>query len=379
MLAAVLILSGCASKNADRPAPLVKKLVQRVNVRQVWRTHLSGETPKLRLGLGIAVDGNRVFIASHGGRIEALELSSGRRLWSTRVRAALSGGPAVGAGLVVVGSSKGDIAALSEADGKLRWQRRINTEILSAPAVGDDFVIVRGVDGRLQALSTTSGADTWIANQDVPRLSLRGESSPLLAGDLAISGFDNGRVLAVERRDGSLAWNAAVGQPRGTSELQRLIDVDAPVTISGEDVFAVAYQGRVARLDRASGRVDWTHDLSSYHGLALDGAALYVSGADGTLVRLARSSGAVQWQQRVLARRELTTPAVYHGQIVVGDLQGYVHWFDPATGSYLARLRVGKSHISAAPVVAGDLLLVFNDDGTLVAYRSPEAATGASR
>jgi outer membrane protein assembly factor BamB len=379
MLAAVLILSGCASKNADRPAPLVKKLVQRVNVRQVWRTHLSGETPNLRLGLGIAVDGNRVFIASHGGRIEALELSSGRRLWSTRVRAALSGGPAVGAGLVVVGSSKGDIAALSEADGKLRWQRRINTEILSAPAVGDDFVIVRGVDGRLQALSTSSGADTWIANQDVPRLSLRGESSPLLAGDLAISGFDNGRVEAVERRDGSLAWNAAVGQPRGTSELQRLIDVDAPVTISGEDVFAVAYQGRVARLDRGSGRIGWTHDLSSYHGLALDDAALYVSGADGTLVRLARASGAVQWQQRVLARRELTAPAVYHGQIVVGDLQGYVHWFDPATGSYLARLRAGKSHISAAPIVAGDLLLVFNDDGTLVAYRSPEAAAGASR
>src|SRR6185437_3174277 len=127
------------------------------------------------------------------------------------------------------------------------------------------------------------------------------------------------------------------------------------------------------RLDRNSGRIGWTHDLSSYRGLAADDASLYVAGADGTLVKLSRSTGAVLWQQRVLARRQLSTPAVYHGQIVVGDLQGYVHWFDPANGTYLARVRVGKSHITTAPVVAGDLLLVFNDDGTLAAYRTPEA------
>ncbi len=371
-LALALVLAGCAGKKADRPADLVKKLVQRVSVTRVWRTHLSREAPKLRLGLDVAVDGNRVFIASHGGRIEALDLSSGHRLWSRRVRVPLSGGPGVGAGLVVLGGSKGEVIALSEADGRVLWQRQVSTEILSAPAVGDDFVVVRGVDGRLQALSSASGADTWIATQEVPRLSLRGTSSPLLIGDLAIGGFDDGHVVAVERRSGAVAWTAAVGQPRGTSELQRLIDVDAPLVLSGEDLFAVAYQGRVARLDRNSGRIDWTHDLSSSRGLALDDASLYVAAADGTLLKLSRATGAVQWQQRVLARRQLSTPVIYHGEVVVGDLQGYVHWFDPATGTYQARVRVGKSQISAAPIVAGDLLLVFNDDGTLAAYRTTQ-------
>jgi outer membrane protein assembly factor BamB len=272
----------------------------------------------------------------------------------------------------VVGGSKGEVIALSEADGRVLWQRQVSTEILSAPAVGDDFVVVRGVDGRLQALSSASGADTWIATQDVPRLSLRGTSSPLLVGDLAIGGFDDGHVVAVERRSGAVAWSAAVGQPRGSSELQRLIDVDAPLVLAGDDLFAVAYQGRVARLDRNSGRIGWTHDLSSSRGLALDDASLYVAAADGTLVKLSRATGAVQWQQRVLARRQLSTPVIYHGEVVVGDLQGYVHWFDPATGTYQARVRVGKSQISAAPIVAGDLLLVFNDDGTLVAYRTTQ-------
>lgn len=373
MLGAALALAACSgAKNPERPAPLVKKLVQRVPVRTVWHTRLRRDAPKLRVGLVVAVDGQRAFIASRNGRVEALDVTSGQRLWRTRVRATLSGGPGVGAGLVVVGSSKGDVIALSENDGKLRWQRRISTQILSAPAVGRDFVVVHGVDGRLQALATATGADTWIATQEVPRLTLRGTSPPILDGDLAICGLDDGHLLAVERNDGRVAWSAAVGQPHGTSELQRLIDLDAPVVPAGEDLFAVAYQGRVARVDRNSGRISWTHDFSSYRGLALDDTALYVSGADGTLIRLSRQSGAVQWQQRILANRELSTPVLYHGALVVGDLQGYLHWFDAATGRYLARVRVGKSRISGAPIVADDELLVFNDDGSVAALRTPD-------
>jgi outer membrane protein assembly factor BamB len=368
-----LILVGCAAKNAETPAPLQKKLVQRVPVRTVWRTRLTRELPRLRVGLVVAVDGQRAFIASYNGRVEALDLASGQRLWRTRLRATLSGGPGIGAGLVVIGGAKGNVFALSESDGKVRWQRRINSEILSAPAVGRDFVVVRGVDGRLQALATATGADTWIAMQDVPRLSLRGTATPILDGDLAICGFDDGHLLAVDRSDGRVAWSAAVGQPHGTSELQRLIDLDAPVVPAGDDLFAVAYQGRIARLDRNSGRIAWTHDFSSYRGLALDDAALYVSGADGTLIRLSRQNGAVQWQQRTLANRELSTPVIYHGELVVGDRDGYLHWFDAASGRYLAWVRVGKGRISGAPIVAGDELLVFNDDGTLAALRTPDA------
>ena len=104
---------------------------------------------------------------------------------------------------MVVGSSKGDVIALSESDGKPRWRVRINAEILSAPAIGNDLVVVRGVDGRLHGLSPRDGSEIWVVEQQVPRLSLRGTSRPILAGDLAICGFDNGRVVAVARGNGT--------------------------------------------------------------------------------------------------------------------------------------------------------------------------------
>lgn len=368
---AAALLTGCnTTDKAERPAELTK-LVNRVEIKRVWRTSIGGEAPKLRLGLDMAVDGNRVFIASHSGLVEAIDASSGRRLWSQKIKAApLSGGPGAGEGMVVVGSTKGDVIALSATDGTQRWRRHVNAEVLSAPAVGRDQVIVRGVDGRMQGLASADGVELWVVDQQVPRLSLRGDSRPLLVGDLAVCGFDNGHVEAIVRNSGAVAWNTAVDEPRGTGELKRLIDVDAPVVADGEDLFAVAYQGHVARLTRETGQILWKHEWSSYRGLAVDGNALYITSADGVLARLDRSTGAVQWQQKMLVRRELTAPAVLAGRVVVADLDGYVHWFDGTDGAYLARVSAGKGRVSNTPRVVGDLLLVFTDRGELSAYRA---------
>ncbi len=364
------MLVGCNTVDkAERPAQLTK-MVNRVAIQRVWHTRLSGEAAQLRLGLGVASDGDRVFVASHSGLVEAFDVSSGRRLWSQKVKAPLSGGPGVGDGLVVVGSTKGDVIALSQTDGKQRWRRRVNSEVLSAPAVGRDLVVVRGVDGRMQGLASADGAETWVVDQQVPRLSLRGDSRPLLVGDLAVCGFDNGHVEAIVSNSGTVAWNTAVDEPHGNSELQRLIDVDAPVVADGADLFAVAYQGHVARLTRETGQILWKHEWSSYRGLTLDGNALYISSADGVLARMDRSSGAVQWQQKVLARRELTAPAVIGGRVVVADLEGFLHWFDGTDGAYLARVSAGKGRVSAPPLVVDGLVLVFTDRGELSAFRA---------
>lgn len=370
-LAAGLILVGCSTDKTDRPAELPKQIVNRIEVKRVWSAKLSGEPWKLRLGLGVASDDGKLFGATYKGVVEAFDVNTGRRLWRRRVKAPLSGGPGVGDGLVVVGSSKGEVIALSEADGQPRWRVRVNSEILSAPAIDGDLVAVRGVDGKLHGLSSDNGSERWVVEQQVPRLSLRGTSRPLLSGDLVICGFDNGRVMAVTRASGATAWDTAVGQSHGNTELQRLIDVDAPVVADGDDLFAVAYNGRIARLARDSGQIVWSRELSSYRGMAVDADAVYVSDAGGEVVRLDRRNGTEVWRQKSLLRRELSAPAVYGGRVVVADLQGFVHWLDADTGAIVGRARVGKRRVSNAPLVADGLVLVFADGGALAALRTP--------
>jgi outer membrane protein assembly factor BamB len=56
--------------------------------------------------------------------------------------------------------------------------------------------------------------------------------------------------------------------------------------------------------------------------------------------------------------------------VVVGDFDGYLHWLDRETGSFVARDRVGGARFATTPVVSGDRLFVIDDDGKITAFRS---------
>ncbi len=379
LCATLALLAACSSNDkVDPPASLVK-IRETVRIEKLWSANVGGAAPKLRLGLGVAAEGGRVFAAGHDGDVSAYALNSGKTLWQAKTRVKIAGGPGVGDGLVVVGASYGDIVALDAFTGALRWKTRVNSEILSAPAIGGGVVLLRAVDGRLVALSAENGRQLWAAEQNVPRLSLRGAATPLISGDMAISGFDNGRVMAIGLRDGQTAWDIAVAPPSGRSELERLVDIDSGLSAVGDDVYAVTYQGKVARLAKDSGQVWWSRDLSSYRGLATDDDGVYISTSEGQLVKIGRRTGVELWRTDSLKNRKLSAPVVVGGQVAVADFKGFVHFFDVNTGAPTARVQGGGlaesswlgtgTRISNPPVAVGDVALFINDKGHVTAYR----------
>jgi outer membrane protein assembly factor BamB len=366
---ALVALAACSTtKKEDRPAELTR-INPQFKPKKVWSVGLGHGQPKLLLGIGPAVDGKHVYGTNSVGEVVALDLATGHRVWKRQLKQPLSGGTGAGGGLVLVTATNGTLYALSEQDGSDRWHVQLSSEVLTAPVVADNLVLVRTVDGKLYGLEAGTGAQRWIADQQVPRLTLRGTSQPVIAGELAISGFDNGRLMAVTLATGNTAWDVAVAQPRGSSELQRLIDVDSPAGVDDDDVFAVAFQGRAVRLARETGLEIWSHDISSYRGLAVDGLGVYVSTAGGDVIKLDRASGAERWRQQGLVRRSLTGLALQRNAIVVADYQGVIHWLDHEDGKFLARAK-GRARISATPIVAGDLVIVQTDTGRIEVWRA---------
>jgi outer membrane protein assembly factor BamB len=367
---ALLVMLGCDNdKEVDPPAELTDITATR-DVHRLWSVGLGGDAERLRLALRPAVVDDTVYAASHDGVVVALAADSGKRLWQVKTKLPLSAGPEVGAGLVILGSSDGDIIALDASNGAERWRKAIASEILARPLVVNDLVVIRTVDGHLEALSLVDGSARWAVDEQVPRLTLRGTAPPVLAGDRIIAGFDNGKVLAVDPRNGEVLWDTIVNAPRGRTELERLADIDAPARVAGDDIFVVGFQGRVAMLARDSGQIWWARDASSYRGFAMDERNLYLTNADSVVVAMRRSDGAVQWEQDGMRRRGLTAPAIDGDALVVGDFEGYLHWLDKSTGAIVARQKTGGERITNAAVTEGGRVFVQTDAGKLLAYRS---------
>src|SRR5579863_4761932 len=379
-LAALLIAAGCSKdKDVEPPATLVK-FPATLPVKKLWGEGVGGGKKQLvlRLGLGPAVDNGVVFAASHKGEVLAASLDTGRHLWVKKLKIPVSAGPGAGAGLVVVGSSKGTVVTLDGATGRELWRARLNSELLSAPAIGEKVIAIRSVDGRLHGLDAHTGKELWSVEQQVPRLSLRGTATPLIAKEVAISGFDNGKVMAVSLNTGDTVWDSALATPHGRTELDRLVDIDSAVRVVGDNVFAAGFQGRTAMLALDSGQVWWAHDMSSYRGLAVDEDNLYVTQSDGIVVALRQRDGSELWRNQKLKLRRLSTPVLTSTAVVVADFQGYVHWLDKNTGELVARERVAKERVTNSPVAVGDTVVVLTDGGKLAAYRATPAAAVAA-
>ena len=373
-LVAAMSIAGCSLFGDDdeelQPTELLD-FEQTLEVRRLWSTKVGDGTEFLRIALSPAGDGNRIYTASYDGKVSAYDPEDGDRFWRTEVDVVLSAGPGVGEGLVVVAGYDGDLIALNADDGSELWRTDIAGESLARPLIKDDAVVVYTIDGRLRVFSVFDGSERWALEQSLPALTLRGSAAPIVVGTTVIAGFDNGRLQAISLSDGAEQWEAIITPPSGRSDLDRLADIDGTMAVVGQDIYATGYHGRVASLAVESGQVLWAREISGLSGLAADWNNIYLVGEEGEVLALLRRNGDDVWRQEALIRREPTAPVAFSTAVVVGDFEGYVHFFNNFDGRPVARVRVGKGMISHAPVVIGGRLFVQSESGTLSAYIVP--------
>ena len=227
-------------------------------------------------------------------------------------------------------------------------------------------MVVRSLDNRIVAFDADSGTRRWLAQRSVPPLTLRSAPGIVTTATTAFVALPGGRLSALALSNGAPRWEVAVGDPRGTTELERIADLSGTPVVAGKEVCAVAYQGRVACFDEASGAVHWAKDLSSDVGVGVDERFVFAADERGVLNAFTRDGVSV-WRNNKLANRRLSTPVSYGRAVAVGDGQGYIHFLSREDGAILARINTDGSPVAAIPLVAGTNLIFQTQAGTLVA------------
>ena len=374
LLMLVALLSGC-SVFKEKPSTPSDSLVDQqtgVAVKVQWSVDTGAGARFAAEHLVPAVDGGRIYVADQDGEVSCYDAKDGHRIWRVDIDRPISSGPGVGPGLLTFGTLDGNVLGLDKTNGKLLWVSGVTSEVLSVPAVGDGAVVARSGDGRVFGLDASSGKRRWIYDRTPPVLTLRGAADPVIAGGLALVGLDSGKLPALDLSSGRAAWEAEIGVPHGASDLDRMVDVDATPVVSGDQVFAVSYQGRLMDLDLQTGRTVRERDLSSWAGLAVGQHQVYVTDSKDRVWAFDRSNGASVWREDQFQGLSLTAPTVFGDYVVVADNTGRVNWLARSSGKIVARVQIGGSgfgtaSISRAPVAAGNRLYVLDMDGNLKA------------
>jgi outer membrane protein assembly factor BamB len=383
LVAASGLLAGCGLFGGDDDVLPPKELIKfkaTLPVKKVWSAKLGKGSEFLRVTLSPAGDGKQIYAASRNGVVSAFNPANGKRIWRVELDVPLSAGPGAGEDFVVVAGSDGHLVCLAASDGREIWRKEIKGETLARPLIKNGSVVVQTIDGKLQVFSAFNGSEQWSVEQSVPRLTLRGNSSPVIAGTVVVAGFDNGRLVGTSLSTGVTQWEAMLSPPSGRSDLERLADVDGSLAVVGQDIYAAGYQGRIASVASESGQILWARDLSTHVGVAVDFTNVYSLDESGELIALLRRNGSELWRQDALLRREPTSPVAFDNAVAVGDFEGYVHLFNNIDGRPVARVRVGNGLLSGAPVVIDNRLYVQSESGALEVYavKRPEKKSDKS-
>lgn len=363
----VLIVAGCSTSPSPVLPPVkLQSLTNDFSIKKLWTFNFGEGASDKYLHFTPVMQGHFLYNVDHQGTVIAFDTRKKNVLWQNELHKPAGSALSLSNQQLYVGTSDGTVLSLNVSDGKVIWQAGVSSEVLAAPKEARGIVVVRCVDGYLYGLDAKTGKQLWLVEQRTPSLSLRGTSEPVIAGDLVLNTFDNGRLVAVNLQTGKVLWQSSIAVPKGRTDLERMVDADANPVIVDDVVYAVAFQGRLVAMQLGSGRIIWTRDIDSYSGMSVDPYRIYLADSQGILWAFDRSTGATLWKQDALLRRSITKPLLHEQYLVVGDFNGFLHWVRRDNGKLVARIRLSDDSY-ATPNLDESQDLDFPKSGNILA------------
>ncbi|MEM1404088.1 MAG: outer membrane protein assembly factor BamB [Pseudomonadota bacterium] len=371
------LLGGCSTvsdffefndeEDPQQPAEL-EEIVQQLDVRKLWSVGVGDGQGDGLYKLQPMLVGDTIYAAGSDGELKAIRASTGQTLWRQKTKRRMAGGVGHYEGSLFLGGADGEVYRYAADTGELIWESGVSGEVLAPPQSNGRVVVVQSYDGKLYGFDHENGERLWRYDSNVPVLTIRGTSTPILEGGVIYAGFANGRVMALDATDGSTRWEARIAIPEGRSEIERIVDVDGAMAISGTELYVASYQGRVAALDIRTGRKIWQRNVSSFNGVSQGFGNVYLSEESGTITAFLRNGQGIRWEQPALEWRGLSKPVPVSSYLAVADYKGIIHFLSQVDGEFLARTKADGSGVRADMIADGSVLYVFCNDGKLIAY-----------
>lgn len=357
----VAALAACSGTPKPKPAELQPNPAL-LGVRQAWNIRI----PKVEFPLTTDVSGDMVAVASSDGTVVMIDARSGQESWRANVGTPLAAGVGSDGSLVAVVTTGNELVALQ--GGKVLWRQQLSAQSYTAPLVAGRRVFVQTADRTTSAWDGQSGRRLWSQQRTAENLVLKRSGVLIAVNDTLVAGV-GGRLVGINPANGTSRWEAPIAAPRGTNDVERLVDLTGSVSRVGDSVCARAYYASVGCVDTLRGTLLWSKPASGADGVSGDDRFIYGTEDNGNVVAWRRDDGERAWQVERFKYRTLTAPLAVGRSLIIGDGAGFVHVISREDGALLNRLTPDGSPIAAAPVLSGNTVVVVTRNGGIFGYR----------
>lgn len=333
-----------------------------IGARQVWVSPVGPGGNASSIG----VSGNRVAVVSGNGTVAVLDATTGADIWRMNAGVKLTSGVGYDGHMAAAVSERNELIAM--VGGQAVWRTRLPATAYSAPLVAGQRVFVLTADRTVAAYDGNTGARLWSQSRTGEPLILRQPGVLLAVGDTLVTGLGS-RLAGINPSSGSIKWEVSIAVPRGSNDIERMVDVLGPAHRLGNQVCVRAYQVRVACVDAERGTLLWGSAADGRTGLHGDDGLVFGVESGDKPVAWQRANGQKAWTQDKLLHRDLTAPLALGRSVVVGDASGIMHLLSREDGSLMARLPTDGSPVVSTPALVGDTLLALTRNGNLYAWR----------
>ncbi|MEA3406166.1 MAG: outer membrane protein assembly factor BamB [Pseudomonadota bacterium] len=374
----VMGLTACSSPKVVRVPAQLETLNSPVKIVHNWQVTLNAMPVFDGEGLSIDQNDQSVFTADQQGMVSAFKKQNQSRwtdqvIWQAKLSEKVISGPVLNDDRLIIGTSKGKVVAISAIKGDVLWQTQVSSEVLSKAEIAEGKIFTRTVDGRLYALSLKTGKVIWVNERQMPNLSLRGASPVIYNEGVLYVGWESGKIEAIKADSGKSLWESNIAVPRGRTDLERLVDIQASLVIQNDRLVALGYHGKLVAMSLESGHLFYAEDLSGFRDFVVDDQAIYAVDEDDLIHAYDVSNGTKLWTQQGLKYRSLGDLKTHQDSLLAIDGLGYMHWLNKLQGTIEARVKHSNdygdgNHVLQA-MVDGDVIYLLDQQGAINSYR----------
>ncbi len=349
-------------------------------LKPAWTTDIGeGSTDELPLTAAPVVVDGRVYTLDTDSSLAAFDAKDGKKIWDINVRPkgeddpVISGGVAYGGGVLYVTSGYNELLAVKPADGAIFWRKPIGGPARGAPTILDGRVFVSTLDNRLLALNAANGTKLWEYTGMSEVAGLIGAASPAAARDIVIPVFSSGEIAALRVANGAVAWSDNLSGTRRLGNLDSISDIKALPVIDKGLVIGISFGGRLVAIDERTGNRVWQREIGGSNTPWVAGNHIFLLTLENELIALGRDSGSIRWVTKLPRFDDdkpvnLVGPLLAGGRLFIFGTGGRVIEASPETGKVITEWDAGDS-VLISPVIAGGVMYVLTEDGTLTAYK----------